>query len=489
MEFFTGLPVNTSDLMERGENELLDYLSETAGVNALIVNAHTFYGTCHYTPDDSFFHGTILRDVRPRQLGEYDVLAAVTDKAHRKGIKVYSHVLAYENTMPISHLGGKRILDEQGHEILPNAVLPNLSKVLEIDVFGRKGHKPCVSHPDYRVYYQAVLEEQLRNYPIDGINFNIERFGPIENTLLGNFGSAYPTRKPSAPACFCQHCQDRASRLGINVERARTGYLELLKFSEKSWLSAVRAGHWLCRPAPLMTDVTDASAPVDGYFIEFMRILMRWPEILAWNQMWYGSLHSWFKELYGTVKAVSPDRELGWHVWHPRDYSLFERASFDVSDMRLYADWVKPKMDVGSVGYRYHLQVEKMAQAMFPDRPLEKAYSAMNTILGWQEVPFDKLPEKSLGMDYIRRSTKSYLEYLKHEIPVYPGIGIDMPSGPAGHPGYHPTRPDELQDAIRTTWQCGAQGVVLSRVFGEMKHQNLVAAGEVIREIRRSEIR
>jgi|GEM_PF-2465080 len=483
MEFFTGLPVNTEDFLNRGVEPLLDYLKDTVRVNAVIINAHTFWGTCHYTPHEKYFIGTSLRDRRPEELKDFDVLGAVTGPAHDRGMQVYSHVLSYDNVMPASATGGKRVADENGFEVLPNSLLENLSHVLEIDVFGRKGYKPCINHPDYRQYYMSLIEDQLRSYPIEGINFNIERYGPLENTLLGNFGSGWMKRKPTAPTCFCPYCRDAAREKGINVERAKRGYLELLEFSERSWLAALKTNDPLALQGVPLCDNRDTTPPPEGYFIEFMRLLMRYPEILAWNQLFNDNLQNFFKEMYGTVKAVSPDRKMGWHVWHPRDYSPFERAGFNVGEMRRYADWIKPKMDYNSAGYRYHLQVRKLHQALFQDRTLEKAYSAINAVFGWEEAPFDELPQRGLGMDYLKKDLASYIGSVHGEVPIYPGIGINMPSGPAGHPGFHPTDPEELKLALHTIAEAGAKGVVLSRAFTEMKHENMVAAGEAINEI------
>jgi hypothetical protein len=211
---------------------------------------------------------------------------------------------------------------------------------------------------------------------------------------------------------------------------------------------------------------------------------MRHSEILAWNQMWHDGLHDFQREIYGVVKAVSPDRKVGWHVWHPRAYSPFERAAYDVSEMRRYSDWIKPKMDHNCVGYRYSLQVRKMAQALFADRPMRQAYEAMNAMLGWDEGPLDDLPQKGFGIKYLRDETLRYRASVRDQVPIYPGIGLDMPSGPAGHPGYHPTEPDDVRSALYTIVEAGARGVVLSRSFAEMREKNLLAAGEALREIK-----
>ena len=76
-----------------------------------------------------------------------------------------------------------------------------------------------------------------------------ERMGPLGNTLLRDRTS-----------CFCQDCQARGRERGIWVERARRGYLELIRFFDA-------ARH-------------DRRSN-DGYFVEFWRLLLAYPEILA----------------------------------------------------------------------------------------------------------------------------------------------------------------------------------------------------------------
>lgn len=483
MVFFVGIPLGAQDIKVKGVVPLLDFLEEKVSVNALIVNAHTFQGACSYTSHERHFFGTSLRDCRLPDDDGFDALDAIIGPAQKRGIKVYSHVLSYDNVSALSSMGGPRNMDENGFEKIPLAALEHLSHVLEIDLFGRKGIKPCLNNPDYREYYFSLVEDQLRSYPIEGINFNIERYGPLENTLLGNFPSSYPKRKPTAATCFCRHCVERARDRGIDLDRARQAYLSLLEFSEGSWSLALKAGDPLALSGFPLGDHTPTAAPPDGYFVEFLRILMKHPEILAWNQLWYDGLHDFQKELYGIVKSVSPDRKMGWHVWHPRAYSPFERAAYDIGEMRRYSDWIKPKMDHNCVGYRYGLQVRKTAQALFADRPLRQAYEAMNAMLGWDEGPLEELPQKGMSVRYLRDETARYRASVRDEIPIYPGIGLDMPSGPAGHPGFHPTEPEDVENALHAIAEAGAGGVVLSRALGEMREKNLLAAGNTIREI------
>ena len=60
---------------------------------------------------------------------------------------------------------------------------------------------------------------------------------------------------------------------------------------------------------------------------------------------------------------------------------------------------------------------------------------------------------------------------------------------PIGEPGFRATEPEYVKAGLHAIVEGGAQGVVLSRSFAEMRHQNLVAAGEAIDEINRTRSR
>lgn len=482
MSFFVGLPASSMDFYNKGVEPLLDYLHDTVKVNAVITAARTFGGETCYDPHEEYYAFTRLRD-RPSDLKKkgFDLLAELTQPAHDRGMAVYSHFQSYDFINPAGMEFGKADTDENGFEILPNAKLQNLSHILEIDLFGRKTTRPCLNNPDYREYHYAVAEDQLRSYAIDGINFNIERSGPVAQTLLGGTRLG---RKPQAPGCFCPHCLESAYDRGIRVDRVRAGYTALLEFSERSWQAAKKAGDPEAAQGFPLLDNRDTAAPPDGYFIEFIRILSRYPEILAWNQMWYDNLQDLLKGVYGTVKAVSPSRKLGFHVWHPRDFNPFERALYNMRDMRRYCDWIKPKMDHTCGGFRYNRQVRRFHQALFYDRTIYQAASAMNAVFDWDVSDFDTLPEDGLGLDYLEKDTKAYIADVYNEVPIYPGIGIDMPAGNPGHI-FRPCEPQYVRDGLLTIARAGAKGTVLSRAFGEMQHKNMAAAGEAIDEINR----
>jgi len=61
-------------------------------------------------------------------------------------------------------------------------------------------------------------------------------------------------------------------------------------------------------------------------------------------------------------------------------------------------------------------------------------------------------------------------------VKIWPGIDIDIPTGQ----GEKKTEPQDVRDAVRAAFSGGADGVILSRKYSEMRLANLQAAGEAV---------
>ncbi len=69
---------------------------------------------------------------------------------------------------------------------------------------------------------------------------------------------------------------------GIDYERARQGYQKLDQF-----IQAALKGQ----------------RPSDGYFVEFWRLLVQWPEIIAWDRLFDLAKHQVLAEVNAAVKS------------------------------------------------------------------------------------------------------------------------------------------------------------------------------------------
>jgi hypothetical protein len=443
------IQVGAISFADEGIPQVLDIFQERAGVNALTFACYTFtrgtggrqipgqplpdHGAQEY---DRFFGGnfatthrqyygrTIIQDFEAPDEATRgtDWIEALLPECQRRGIAIYAWA--------VESLGMH---------------VPNAPKLLEQDLFGRPHGRPCYANPDYRYWMLSLMEDYAKSYPIAGIQWGSERRGPFEATLLG-----------SVPYCFCAYCQASGRDQGIDVERARLGYTALYDFAR-----AARAGQ----------------RPRDGYFVEFWRVLLQYPEILQWERLWFEQQQALHKEIYGTVKACDPQKTVGWHVWHQNSFTPIFRAQWDFSLIRRYSDWLKPVLYNNCAGYRFHEHLAGWHRTWFADATPEETYRFLYKVLGIEEAPYDQLPVAGWSADYVERETRRTVQGVNDEIPVYPGIDIDIPSGQC------PTTPERVRDAVLAAFRGGARGVILSRKYSEMKLDNLAGAGQALKEL------
>ena len=63
---------------------------------------------------------------------------------------------------------------------------------------------------------------------------------------------------------------------------------------------------------------------------------------------------------------------------------------------------------------------------------------------------------------------------------IYPGIDIDIPTGD----GEKKTSPQDVYAATTAALKAGAQGVIFSRTYSEMRLADLVAGGRAVKDLR-----
>ncbi len=74
-----------------------------------------------------------------------------------------------------------------------------------------------------------------------------------------------------------------------------------------------------------------ASRPVDGYYVELWRLMLRYPELLAWEMLWTDSLRETYAAIYKQVKRRNPSLGVGWHIWHTNSFNPIYRAEQDLA--------------------------------------------------------------------------------------------------------------------------------------------------------------
>jgi hypothetical protein len=286
-----------------------------------------------------------------------------------------------------------------------------------------------------------------------------ERQGGLLNTLGISQSSG---QDPGKTTCFCEFCQKKARDHGIDVERARQGFSEVEKLT-----LAGRAGQH----------------PRDGAFASFWRLLLNYPELLAWENLWVSSRHEFQAALYRRVKSIKPALQVGWHVWHNLSFSPFQRAEEDFAAMTGYSDFLRPALYNNVAGTRFLSFVKGADSAVYADLPPEATLELLYRQLNYpKEAPYDKLTAAGLSADYVERETHRAVEAVAGTATqVWPGVDIDVPvSEGAGH-----CTPESVGRAVKAVFRAGAQGIILSRNYVEMKPENLSGAGAALRELSR----
>lgn len=455
-----GIQVGAVSFVDEGTEKVLDIFQERAAVNTLFLAVFTygrgiagrqvpgqplpdhgkqeydlnFYGGNFATPHAKYYQNTVLKETRARDHGNLDILAEVLPAAKKRGMKTICWL-----------------------EDVYRRDIPNIEKLQEKDLHGRNATTLCFNNPDYHNFLNDLVEDYARSYEVDGIMWGSERQGALSNALGASHGGLHSD--PGRVTCFCEFCQKKARERGINVDRARSGFLELERFVRDG-----RAG----------------KRPVDGAYVTFWRILLKYPEIAAWETLWTDSLRDTYRSIYKTVKAAKPHIPVGWHIWHNNSFNPIYRAEQDLQVLSEYSDFLKMVMYHNCGGERMASYIDSVSQTIYGDTPkqllLEFEYSVMN----YKERSYDEIPFTGLSADYVYRETKRAVDGAAGtKTQIWPGIDIDIPTA-ANHS--KSTR-QGTKEAVLAAFHAGAHGVLLSRKYSEMMLPNLSGAGDAIREL------
>lgn len=212
----------------------------------------------------------------------------------------------------------------------------------------------------------------------------------------------------------------------------------------------------------------------------FWRLLLEFPELIAWQRFWFHSQEEVYALLYHTVKGINPKAQVGWHIMHLVTMSPFYQAEQDYSRLAKSADFLKPCAYNNCAGPRFARYIENVQSTLFHDSTREEVLSLHYRLLGYENEPsLDKLPTTGMSGEYVARETRRALAEVNGAILIYPGIDIDIPTAL----DEKRTRPSDVKGAVSAAFQAGAPGVVLSRKYAEMRLTNLAGAGEALREL------
>src|SRR5256714_379554 len=465
-----GIQVGAVSFLDEGVDPVLDRFQRDANVNALFIATFTYgrgiagrqvpgqplpdHGKQEYDADfhggnfarthEQFYAATSLRQIQAPDHPGFDVLAEVLPRAQSRHMKTFCW---YEDVF-------RRDLE-------------GVDRLQEVTLSGKKTGTLCFHNPEVQAFWQALTEDYLRSYAIDGVMWGSERQGPFGHALGAAHGGT--GANPLEVTCFCEFCKQEGKSRGIDAQRAIDGYKRLAALVQQS-----RGG----------------SRPSDGYFVSFWRLLVQYPEILAWEKLWNDGQQSTYANIYRTAKSIRRDVAVGWHVWHNNSFSPFYRAEQDYAEFRKYSDFLKVVMYNNCGGPRLASYVSSVSRTIFADFSTEEVLSLTYKTLNYQEAGLPELFRKGLSASYIERETKRAVEGVSapsSETPatnkpagavqIWPGIDIDIPTGK----DEKKTEPQDVRDSVRAALDAGASGVILSRKYSEMRLANLRAAGEATR--------
>jgi hypothetical protein len=455
-----GMQIGAVSFVDEGVEPVLDFLQNKGAVNTLFLTTFTygrglsgrqipgqpfpdhgaqesdektFHGGNYATPHAEFYARTVLKQTRAPEFGERDIVATVLPAARKRGLKLFCSI-----------------------EDVFRGDTPGVKEVSEVDLQGRKGGGLCLYHPDVRAFWTGLATDLCKSYEIDGILFFNERNGPLLNALGASHAQSIAS---SRVTCFCEHHQRAARAAGIDFDRAREGYTKLDRFIQ---------------------DALANQRPADGYFVEFWRLLVEHPEIIAWDRLFDAAKHQVLAEVNAAVKGVRQELQVGFHIEHVNSFNPIFRATRSYAELATKADFLKVVVYNNCGGERYANFIRNVGSTVFRDVPRDELLRFNNHLLNYgNEASLEELATAGLSPDYVSRETKRALAGVQGKCRILPGIDIGIPTGKNSRKA----SPEDSYAATRAALQAGAQGIILSRKYSEMRLANIEAAGKAVREL------
>jgi hypothetical protein len=456
-DWLVAVQVNALSLIDEGVDPVLDRFQNEALADTVMLAVHGFNpevidqpedfsghgrkrplrtaGGSFFMPNPEYYAGVPLGGARVREAAfeGFDALAETGRAAKARGMSLYLYILESAST------GGRQ------------RNIPGWTRILEIDVKGRRSALPCVNNPTYRAWKHALMEDLYKSYEFQGMLWGVERWGPLHVALAGG-----------CACCFCPHCRAIARDRGLDWKGCVEGFGALCDA-----VSAWRAG------AP----ASGAQTP----FVELLRILLAHPEILAWERLWTDRYMALHRELYGVAKWLKPERAFGLGLWHYYFISPLLRAEWDMKEFARSADFIRPILYHFPEGTRLLLFLRSLGAGAFASFADDTLMQAVGEALGLRLPPQGEVAKRGLPADFVRQCVENVRRDVGDGKRIYPGIGIDVRQ----HGLKRRMRPADVIQAVEAAAAAGADGITASRNYGEMRIANLRAFGQALKRLGR----
>jgi hypothetical protein len=444
-------------MLDEGIEPCLDLIRGTADVDTLFTYSHAYGGdvrkpiawlaTDHGKPPidqrsrklplvyvrhhEQYFKDTTLRHQKVDASFAYagrDLFAELQAPLRARGMKIYA-----------------RILESGSREV------QNVAKVATLNVHGRPTQTACWNHPEYKAFWNATVEDLFRSYELDGFQWGAERASPLARLIQGG--------NDDSASCFCPFCVARGRAHGIDTDRARKGFEETLGYVQR-----LRAG---------------GARPPEGAYAGFLRILLRYPEILAWDYQYRLSREEIMKGMYDTIKGIKPSAQVGWHVDHwATTMDIIARAAMGYGEMAPWSDYLKVVVYHAVTAPRMRSWVANEQRSVLSDLTLAQALDLHYAQFGYRpdlDAIANTPTPATASPEYVSRETARSVASAEGKTKIYPGVGFNLPGG-------GPDDPQAIYECVTRAFAAGASGVVVSREYEELTVPNLNAVGRAVRE-------
>jgi hypothetical protein len=464
-ERFVGIQISPISFIDEGVDGVLDTLQARAGVDVLMIGTiswlglkvgrrishalegfpdhgvaapYAMRGGAYYRPRERYYRRTRIRDFvsDDKELAGRDILEMVIPAARRRGMRVIPEFM-------------EPLFKYAGHGAAEPVNVTGLDACREIDLDGATIEEPCTSHPDYRLWWHGIIEEHVREYDIDGIMWCNERNSPLDRMMQGR-----------APGCFCAQCRSQASARGIDVESVRRAFQPLHRFFQ-----GARAGERFA----------------DGAFIEFLRVLLRHPEVLLWERFWLERSKDLDRELCDIVKTGPRAPSFGLNVWNRNHFNPIRKAQWSWAEQAEFADWVKPITYQHQAGGILENELDHFARTLARDFARDEFVPAMLRILDLAPQRTATLLQDGLDADsYVGGQCADAVRGVGGRIPVYMGIGVDAPRMRADQAR---CTPEIVRRSVLACYRAGGAGIVYSPNYAGMNLTSLDGGALALEEL------
>ena len=236
-----------------------------------------------------------LRDAAPAVLQEhailpqkapdhpdYDVIADVLPRAQKRGMKV---ICWFE-------------------DVFRNDV-PGIDKAFEVDVHGQPAARVCYRNPNTLNFWLGLTEDFLRSYHCRRPDVRQRAAGPAERS---------PRREPRRR----RRARQRSGASARTASKPRR---------RKASTPSAR-GRAISRSKRWVGGLKSGQRPVDGAFVTFWRILVEYPEVLAWERLWNEGLRDTYRAMYRKAHEIAPHEADGLaHLAHQLVRAVLSRRT------------------------------------------------------------------------------------------------------------------------------------------------------------------